>query len=48
MDEAWGERIFECIDPFGYVWEFSTPLPGAEGVDGFAAVRENWFGEKPG
>ncbi|WP_201776620.1 VOC family protein [Allosalinactinospora lopnorensis] len=26
MDEAWGDRVFECVDPFGYVWEFSRPI----------------------
>ncbi|MEV4631605.1 VOC family protein [Micromonospora sp. NPDC049523] len=43
MDEAWGDRVFECVDPYGYVWEFSQPL--AEGIpeDSFAAVRANWF-----
>ena len=29
-DEAWGDRVFECIDPFGYLWEFSQPIPGGE------------------
>jgi uncharacterized glyoxalase superfamily protein PhnB len=34
MDEAWGERVFSCLDPFGYEWEFSHPIAGAETEDG--------------
>ena len=44
MDEAWGDRVFECIDPFGYVWEFSQSISGRDDADGFEAVRESWFG----
>jgi uncharacterized glyoxalase superfamily protein PhnB len=43
-DEAWGERVFTCLDPFGYEWEFTVPIPGATPPDGTAAVRERWFG----
>ncbi|MBE1492824.1 VOC family protein [Plantactinospora soyae] len=43
MDEAWGDRVFECVDPFGYVWEFSQPIADGQPDDGFAAVREKWF-----
>jgi hypothetical protein len=32
-DEVWGERVFECRDPFGYVWEFSQPVPGTPPAD---------------
>ncbi|WP_432994588.1 VOC family protein [Dactylosporangium sp. CA-233914] len=46
MDEAWGDRVFECVDPFGYVWEFSQPIADGQPADGFAAVQENWFGAK--
>jgi len=44
-DEAWGDRVFECIDPFGYLWEFSQPVSGGAPADGFAATQEAWFGE---
>jgi catechol 2,3-dioxygenase-like lactoylglutathione lyase family enzyme len=45
VDEAWGDRVFECIDPFGYLWEFSHPIAGtAPPGDGLAAVRASWFG----
>jgi uncharacterized glyoxalase superfamily protein PhnB len=43
MDEAWGERIFSCLDPFGYEWEFSHPLDDVPD-DPTAAVQRNWFG----
>jgi uncharacterized glyoxalase superfamily protein PhnB len=46
MDEAWGDRVFECVDPFGYVWEFSQPIAGGQPADGFAAVQEKWFEAK--
>jgi uncharacterized glyoxalase superfamily protein PhnB len=45
MDEAWGDRVFECIDPFGYVWEFSHPSEGEPPADELAAVKESWFGD---
>jgi uncharacterized glyoxalase superfamily protein PhnB len=45
MDEAWCERVFSCVDPFGFEWEFTVPIPGAEPADGRAAVRDQWFGE---
>jgi uncharacterized glyoxalase superfamily protein PhnB len=43
MDEAWGDRVFECIDPYGYQWEFSKPIGGASATHGLEAVRTNWF-----
>jgi uncharacterized glyoxalase superfamily protein PhnB len=43
-DEAWGDRVFECIDPFGYLWEFSQPIPGEEPSDSFGAAHDAWFG----
>jgi uncharacterized glyoxalase superfamily protein PhnB len=46
MDEAWGDRVFACIDPFGYEWEFSHPIPGAAVEDGLAAVQASWFGQR--
>jgi catechol 2,3-dioxygenase-like lactoylglutathione lyase family enzyme len=42
-DEPWGDRVFECVDPFGYVWEFSQPIPGEPPSDGFAATHDAWF-----
>jgi uncharacterized glyoxalase superfamily protein PhnB len=49
MDEAWGDRVFECVDPFGYLWEVSQPIPGSEPRNGADAVRDAWFGhDAPG
>src|SRR5699024_4046051 len=25
-DEPHGDRVFECLDPYGYLWEFSMPI----------------------
>jgi uncharacterized glyoxalase superfamily protein PhnB len=44
MNEAWGDRIFECVDPFGYLWEFFTPSHDLEPAAGLAATRDAWFG----
>jgi catechol 2,3-dioxygenase-like lactoylglutathione lyase family enzyme len=44
MDEVWGVRVFACLDPFGYEWEFSQPIADLDSVDGTAAVQESWFG----
>ena len=44
MEEAWGDRVFECIDPYGYQWEFSQPIEGASATHGLEAVRTSWFG----
>jgi uncharacterized glyoxalase superfamily protein PhnB len=44
MQEAWGDRVFECIDPYGYQWEFSQPIGGASATHGLDAVRTSWFG----
>jgi uncharacterized glyoxalase superfamily protein PhnB len=44
MDEAWGDRVFTCLDPFGYEWEFTHPIAQMSATEGTAAVRESWFG----
>jgi uncharacterized glyoxalase superfamily protein PhnB len=46
-DEPWGERVFTCLDPFGYEWEFIVSIPGAEPEDGTSAAQGRWFGEAP-
>jgi uncharacterized glyoxalase superfamily protein PhnB len=46
MDEAWGERLFTCLDPFGYEWEFFLPITEMEPGNGTAATRASWFGEE--
>jgi uncharacterized glyoxalase superfamily protein PhnB len=44
MDEAWGDRVFMGVDPFGYEWECSQPIADVSAAAGLAAVRESWFG----
>jgi uncharacterized glyoxalase superfamily protein PhnB len=44
MEEAWGDRIFSCLDPFGYEWEFSHPIAELSADEGLAAVQAKWFG----
>ena len=43
-DEAWGDRVFECVDPFGYQWEFSQPLKDWDAASALDAAQESWFG----
>jgi uncharacterized glyoxalase superfamily protein PhnB len=43
MDEPWGERLFTCVDPFGYEWKFSVPSVDASDAGGTEAARESWF-----
>jgi uncharacterized glyoxalase superfamily protein PhnB len=45
-DEAWGDRVFECVDPFGYQWEFSEPLKSWDADAGLDAAHESWFGDR--
>jgi uncharacterized glyoxalase superfamily protein PhnB len=44
VDEAWGDRVFECVDPFGYQWEFSEPIKDWDASAGLGAAHESWFG----
>jgi uncharacterized glyoxalase superfamily protein PhnB len=44
MDEAWGDRVFTCLDPFGYEWELTHPTEQMSTAEGTAAVRASWFG----
>lgn len=45
--EPYGDRVFECIDPHGYLWEISQPVADVSGEDAVDAVREDWFGPRP-
>jgi uncharacterized glyoxalase superfamily protein PhnB len=45
--EAYGDRVFECIDPYGYLWEVSQPIPGLAVDEAVDAVRNEWFGPQP-
>ena len=43
-DQPWGDRVFECIDPFGYLLEVSQPVTDVAIDVARAAVREQWVG----
>jgi uncharacterized glyoxalase superfamily protein PhnB len=45
--EPYGDRVFECIDPYGYLWEISQPVSAVTADDAVAAVRNEWFGSRP-
>lgn len=45
MVEARGDQVFECADPFGYVWEFSQPIAELALDDALTATRAQWFGD---
>ena len=45
-DTPWGDRVFSCLDPFGYEWEISFPLEDVGNEDAFDATSERWF-ERP-
>lgn len=47
-DQPWGARVFECIDPFGYVWEIAQPIAQPSPAEARAAVRASWFGGTDG
>jgi uncharacterized glyoxalase superfamily protein PhnB len=38
----WGERYFECADPWGYAWKFFRPLTDQPG-DSLTAAYDSWF-----
>ena len=42
--EPYGDRVFECVDPYGYLWEISQPVSEVAVDDAVDAVREQWCG----
>jgi uncharacterized glyoxalase superfamily protein PhnB len=42
--EPYGDRVFECIDPYGYLWEISQPISEVTADHAVHAVRDEWFG----
>lgn len=42
VDAPWGERYFECLDPYDYAWKFFELLPDPP-TDGLSAARDSWF-----
>lgn len=43
-DQPWGDRVFEFLDPFGYLWEISKPHSHDQVSDALEATRQSWFG----
>jgi uncharacterized glyoxalase superfamily protein PhnB len=43
-DEPYGDRVFECIDPFGYLWEISQPISDLPPDEAVASVQDSWHG----
>lgn len=44
QEEPYGDRVFECIDPYGYLWEISQPVADVSVESAVEAVRDEWFG----
>ena len=43
-DQPWGDRVFECVDPNGYLWEFSTPIgEPRDATEALEATMKSWF-----
>jgi hypothetical protein len=36
--------VFECIDPFGYLWEISQPISDIPTDEAVASVQDGWYG----
>ena len=45
-DTPWGDRVFSCLDPFGYEWEISFPLEDVASENAFDETSGRWF-ERP-
>jgi len=43
-NEPYGDRVFECIDPFGYLWEISQPISDMQTDEAVAAAHDSWYG----
>ena len=41
-DAPYGDRVFECIDPFGYLWEMSQPVAAVPTEDALRNLRHEW------
>ena len=41
-DAPYGDRVFECIDPFGYLWEMSQPVAPVPTQEALRTLREDW------
>jgi uncharacterized glyoxalase superfamily protein PhnB len=43
-NESYGDRVFECIDPFGYLWEISQPISDVPTDEAVASIHESRYG----
>ena len=43
-DEPYGDRVFEFLDPEGYLWEVSQPVTDVSVDAAVGGVRQQWFG----
>jgi hypothetical protein len=43
-DEPYGDRVFECIGPFGYLWEISQPISDMPTDEAVASAHDSWYG----
>ncbi len=41
-DAAYGDRVFECIDPFGYLWEMSQPVAAVPAEEALRSLGADW------
>lgn len=44
-DAPWSARVFEFIDPFGYVWEISQEIARMTTTEAATSVGASWFGQ---
>lgn len=42
VDAAYGDRVFECIDPFGYLWEMSQPVVSVPTEQALRHLGADW------
>jgi hypothetical protein len=41
--EPYRDRVIECIDPFGYLWEISQPISDIPTDEAVASVQDSWY-----
>ena len=43
-EQPWGDRVFECLDPFGYLLEVSQAVHDMNVDEALSATRDEWRG----
>ena len=41
-DAVYGDGVFECIDPFGYLWEVSQPVAVVPAEEALRSIGADW------